>query len=110
MIYTKTWKRDPKGFVIQSDITKMFYNGYLKKVLKFKVHMTLSGKQYYVFFKNNNKVYQSLYDDIKFKKHFGDNLKLCRYFLKEAPMNLAYKHMRAVAKRYLAKFYPEELI
>ena len=110
MIFSKIWKRDPKGFVIQSDITKMFYFNKFVKIIKFKVFVTTEGKEYLVFIKYKNKILQKTYSGNIFEKLSGDNLKICKYFLKEARPILAYKGTRKIAKRYLSKFYPEELL
>lgn len=102
-------KRNSKGYYTESSRTRIFVNGNLEKLVKFRRVATMRGGMVEYFY-GNIKYIPSSSSEEYFYRMSGSNLSLCLYLHNGVKRILAYKHARKIAYRYLRRFYPEELI
>lgn len=102
-------KKEADGFYTESTRTRIFVNGNLEKLVKFRRVATMRGGMIEYFYGNIKYIPSSCSEEY-FYRMSGSNLSLCLYLHNGVKRILAYKHARKIAYRYLRIFYPEELL
>lgn len=109
MIPLNDGKRNSKGFYTESTRTRIFVNGNLEKLIKFRRVQTMRGGMIEYFYGNIKYIASSCSEEF-FYRMSGSNLSICLYFLKKAKPILGYSYARKLSYRYLRRYYPEELL
>ena len=102
-------KRDSEGYYIESDRTRIFVNGNLEKLIKFRRVATMRGGMIEYFYGDIKYIASSCSEEF-FYRMSGSNFSICLYFLKKAKPILGYSYARKLSYRYLRRYYPEELL
>lgn len=102
-------KKEADGFYTESTRNRIFLNGNLEKLVKFRRVATMRGGMIEYFYGNIKYIPSSCSEEY-FYRMSGSNLSLCLYLHNGVKRILAYKHARKIAYRYLRRFYPEELL
>lgn len=104
MIYNEKEKKNSGGWVIESPTTHFLLNGRMIKIIKYKSHFKLSGVKYYhIFYKGfKGKTYQGEF------KIVGTPRELFNITLRKNI--LLYKEINETGKRYLRRYFPEDLV
>ena len=109
MIPLNDGKRNSKGFYTESTRTRIFVNGNLEKLIKFRRVQTMRGGMFEYFYGNIKYIASSCSEEF-FYRMSGSNLSICLYFFKKAKPILGYSYARKLSYRYLRRYYPEELL
>lgn len=109
MIQINDGKRSNDGYYYESTRTRIFVNGNLEKLIKFKRVPTMRGGMIEYFYGDIKYIPSSCSEDF-FYKMSGSNFSICLYFFKVARPILGYSYARKLSYRYLRRYFPEELL
>lgn len=108
-MFVDNGKRNNDGYYYESNRTRIFVNGNLEKLIKFRRVATIEGRMIEYFYGDILYIASSCSEEF-FYRMSGSNFSICLYFLKKAKPILGYSYVRKLSYRYLRRYYPEELL